>query len=400
VPVTLSSVRVTGKNVDSQEAAADGSLPGFPITLPRTPMRGKPAWHRVPLPIAADASDGFLVQGWAVAEGQTEPQAFTAQAYVAPATRPALPNVTAEEILRRPGFLAVRPGTWSVKEPVLLPEGVGLRAAAGTRLRFGNDAVLVARGPLDFRGSEAKPIVLEAAQSDATWPGLVVLNAGAESHWSHVEVSSTRGFRLGDWELTGAVTFYASNAHLEHCRFANNRGEDALNIVSSRFVLDEVSIRETASDGFDGDFTEGEIRGGHYERIGGDGIDVSGSNVTIDGTSLREVRDKAVSIGEGSRIEARNLRIERAGTGVVAKDGSEGDLRDSQLREIQHAALMAYVKKPEYGPGELRVENVSVVGAEQLAIAQIGSRVTIDGERVTERPFDTKAAYKEGYMRK
>ncbi|MDJ0849927.1 MAG: hypothetical protein QNK04_16280 [Myxococcota bacterium] len=404
VPVEVSSVRVRGGRADR----ADGLLPGFPVTLPATPLGAPLRWHRTPVPNVT-AANGFVIEGTAVAEGQSRPQAFTAEPYVAPATRPPLPRVSRDEALRshaflRPGrsddWLAVAPGTWEVDRDMILPAGLGLEASAGTTLRMGPDTVIVARGPLDFRGRADAPIRLEPLVKGAPWPGLVVLEAGAPSHWSHVQVSGTRGFVRGDWTLTGAVTFYQSDVALAHCSFQDNRGEDALNIVSSEFTLEDVSVAETASDAFDGDFTEGSVQGGLFRGIGGDAIDVSGSRVTVEGTRLEEVRDKALSIGEGSQLEAREVSIENVGTGVVAKDRSQGTIRSSRLRGIRHAALMAYVKKPEYGPAELHAEGLTVEGAAELAVAQTGSRVTIDGVPVEEQPFDVDAAYGEGYMRK
>ncbi|MGI9591074.1 MAG: CotH kinase family protein [Myxococcota bacterium] len=404
VPVTVSSVRVVGGHTDT----ADGSLPGFPVTLPATPLGGAPTWHRVALP-PVRSKNGWGVEGTALAEGQSRPQGFTAQPYVAPATQPPLPAPSVEETLRRhafltrsarEGWLAVRPGTWSVVEDVVLPPGMGLEASPGTTLRFGSRTVLVARGPLAFLGARDAPVRLEPLNEGTTWPGLVVLEAGAESRWTHVHVRSTRGFEQGDWKLTGAVTFYRSDVTIAHSSFEDNRGEDALNIVNAKFMLDDVTVAQTASDAFDGDFTEGVVRGGLFRNIGGDAIDVSGSQVVVGGTRLFEVRDKALSIGEGSRLEARDLVIENVGTGVVSKDRSYGSVRDSELRYVRHAALMAYVKKPEYGPAQLSAEKLTVEHAGELAIAQIGSRVTIDGVPVDESPFDADAAYDEGYMRK
>jgi hypothetical protein len=127
---------------------------------------------------------------------------------------------------------------------------------------------------------------------------------------------------------------------------------------------------------------------------------VSGSTVKVSGTRLEDVQDKAISIGEASSLEATSLEIDRVGTAIVAKDRSRGTVRASRIDSVRFAALMAYVKKPEYGPASLTIENVSVGSAQQLAIAQFGSRISIDGEPVAEQEFDAEAAYDGGYMKK
>ncbi len=404
VPVTVSSVRVRGGEIDS----ADGSLPGFPVVLRPTPLGAPLRWHSIRVPPVRGA-DVWQMEGTAIAEGQDRPQAFIATRSVPAATQPPLPHLTPEDVLelhpflrpaQRAGWLAIQPGSWNVTRSVILPRGIGIEAGPGTTLRFGSDTVLVARGPVELLGTEEAPIRLEPTDDSTAWPGLLVLGAEKESRWTHVQVRATRGFDHEGWKLTGGITFYESDVSLTHCHISDSRGEDGLNIISARFVLDDVAITETASDAFDGDFAEGTVRGGLFRSVGGDGIDVSGSTVVVEGTRLVEVRDKAVSIGEGSALAAKDLVIENVGTGVVAKDLSKGSIQDSELRDIHHVALMAYVKKPEYGPAELNAERLTVERAAEVAVAQIGSRVTIDGVPVEESPFDANALYQEGYMRK
>ena len=403
-PVTVTSARVRGGGIE----AASGSLAGFPVTLPATPHGGQPTWHRTRIP-PVESANGWGVEGTALAEGQERPQAFTARPYVAAATEPPLPHLSDQEVLaqhaflersEREGWLAIRRGAWNIERNLVLPRSTGLEVRAGTTLRFAPSAVLIVRGPVSFVGTREAPIALEPMDEESPWPGMLVLGAEGESHWSYVNVRSTRGFEYGTWKLTGGLTFYESDVTLAKCSISDSRGEDALNIVSSKFMLDDVAITETASDAFDGDFTAGTVSGGLYESVGGDGIDISGSKVIVDGTRLIAIRDKAISIGEGSELEARNLLIEDVGTAIVAKDHSKVSIRNSQLRNVRHAALMAYVKKPEYGPAELTADKVEVERAAELAVAQTGSKVTIDGVPVDERPFDADSVYEEGYMRK
>jgi hypothetical protein len=159
-------------------------------------------------------------------------------------------------------------------------------------------------------------------------------------------------------------------------------------------------FRDARSDAFDGDFTRGSISGGSFERVGGDGIDFSGSSIEVDGTLLREVRDKAVSVGEGSTLTARDLTIEECGTGAVSKDGSKTEIRDSHMRGITHVAMMAYIKKPEYGAALLEATNVDIDGAAVGVLAQTGSRVIVDDVEILPEQLDVDALYKKGYMKK
>ncbi|MEE8475623.1 MAG: CotH kinase family protein [Myxococcota bacterium] len=328
-----------------------------------------------------------------------------------PLTRSPVPRVSLSEALERHRYLihdadsetlVVRPGTWKVVGSLVLPEGIGLRMTAGTTLRFDRGEGLIAKGPLRFEGRSGAPVRLVGPEGDDPrdlWSGVAVLGSNRPSHWTHVQVLRTGGFERQGWSLQGGVVFRRSDVVMESCRLEGNRAEDALNIVRSHFELIDLSIDDASSDAFDADFSEGRVEGGRFSRIGGDGIDVSGSTVTLSGVHLEEIRDKAVSVGEGSTLTAVGLTIAKSGTAFVSKDRSHAEIRDSKISEIAHTALMAYVKKSEYGPAELEASGNDVTRVQRVAISQAGSRVIIDGKIVPEEDVDIDRLYKEGYMR-
>jgi hypothetical protein len=378
----------------------------LPLTLGPTFAHSPATRARIPY---TGSPDGFdAIEGSVHVRGQDRHYAFVATAYPDPLLANPLPDGDLGELLaanpflvRDPGTsdLHVRPGTWTVPRTLILPQGTGLTLEGGTHLRFASDAGLIARGPLRFAGTEREPVVLTGI-GDGPWPGIFVVESEAPSQWSHVEVRNTRGFHGSPWAPTGAVTFRRNRVSLENCRFSGNRAEDAVNVVRSEFSLVGVDFEDAVSDALDGDFTTGTIVGGRIARIGGDGIDVSGSNIEVRGVRFEDIQDKAVSVGEASRAVVRDIDVERAGTVMASKDGSRVELFDSTARSIAHVALMAYSKKPVYGGAALVASGVSVSGSRRLAVAQIGSRVVIDGTELAAEELDVDALYRGGYMQK
>jgi len=323
-----------------------------------------------------------------------------------------IPAASLEEALERHPFLRwdaeaeilrANRGDWQVAGSLVLPEGIGLEAGPGTTLRFGADALLVASGPLRFRGSAEAPVTLRGLAVPGrtrAWQGIVVLRSGAPLDWQHVVVADTTGIEHRGWRLTGGFTLRDSEARIVDSRFEGNRAEDAVNLIRSRFEFRGVSIRDTASDAFDCDFCEGSVIGGRVEQAGGDGIDVSGSVVGVDGTVIEDVADKAISVGERSRLDARNVSIRRVGTAIVGKDGSSVTFEDSKVSDVEHVAIMAYTKKREYGPGSVIARNIEMVRVGRAASAQHGSQVFIDGVSTAPGEVDVGDLYKQGYMKK
>jgi hypothetical protein len=215
-----------------------------------------------------------------------------------------------------------------------------------------------------------------------------------------VVVRNTAGIDRDGWKLTGGVTIRASEVRIENSVFSGNRAEDALNLVRSRFTLRDVSILEASSDAFDCDFCDGRVIGGRISDVGGDGVDVSGSVVTVDGVALEDIRDKAISVGEGSHLVARDVRVRRVGTAVAGKDGSDVIFEDSQVSDVRHVAIMAYTKKREFGPGRVNARNIQMNRVGRRAVAQHGSRIRIDGVEQTPEDVDIESLYERGTMKK
>jgi hypothetical protein len=139
------------------------------------------------------------------------------------------------------------------------------------------------------------------------------------------------------------------------------------------------------------DFCEGRIAGGRIADAHGDGINLGGSRIEIEGVSLRGIGDKALSVGEGSDARIRRVQVAECGIGVASVDRSMARVEDSSFSGVERAALMAYAKKAEYGPAELEAINVRIEGDAREAIAQHGSRISIDGESIEPEPLDVDA---------
>jgi len=292
--------------------------------------------------------------------------------------------------------LVATKGDWLVTGDLIVPKGVELTVPAGTRLRFEKDRALIAYGPLSLQGSKDAPVVLEGVSGK--WQGVAVLEAGKKSHWAHVNIRGTTSVQRGDWSLTGGVTFFASPVEMAFVSLDGHSGEDALNIVSTEFLLRNVDIAHTASDAFDSDFSTGRVIGGVYRDIGGnsggDGIDVSGTTISIEGVHFDGVSDKALSIGEGSRAEARDVWIRNASTGAASKDGSHLTLTGSRIENARVAGLMAYQKKPVYGGGRVEASDVTITGSAPAALAQDGSHIVLNKRTVVAKALDVDKLYK------
>jgi len=294
--------------------------------------------------------------------------------------------------------LKIKKGEWVVSNPLVIPQNVTLIIPEGTTLKFLSDSALIAKGAVIIQGTKDLPVTLTGLEKKEYWQGIVVLNSLKTSIWSHAKISYTSGINQNGWELTGGVTFYESDIEMNNIHFLGNHTEDALNIVRSNFKLKNVTIENTLSDAFDSDFSKGEVETSFFQNIGskgggGDGVDVSGSEVTVINSYFENISDKGISVGENSNLKATNIGIKNADIGVASKDGSRLAISDSKFSEIRKAGLMSYIKKPEYGSPEILAKNVSIESTGDKFISQNGSKITIDGVEAPSVDLNVKNLY-------
>lgn len=384
----------------------------YPFRLPPTPIGGTPAAVDIPYASRTSESPASLVVTFGIPgyEKPKEIREYTATRTYGPLRVNPMPASTIAEQLQTHRFLSLgadgtsvvaKTGTFQVRGCIVIPRGYTLTLEAGTTLQFQPSGCLVSFGTTFFRGEASAPVVLEALPGGdgklGSWQGIVVHGAPSRSQWRHVTVRNTSGVSRGAWTMTGGTTFYRSDVDMWQATFTGHTGEDALNIIHSDFTLTDPRISNTASDGLDTDFSTGSITGGSFTDVGlkggGDGIDISGSRVFTEDTSFLRVNDKAISVGERSTLGARNIVIRDCGVGVASKDGSKVTIHSSTIRHAEYAGLMAYTKKPEYGPARLNADQVAILQSQTPVLSQLGSVLRLNGERVPDRPVDVEALY-------
>jgi hypothetical protein len=378
-------------------------------SLSPTPQAGAPKLERIYYR-APDAAEDYELRVSTRIINNKSTYTANATRYFPALPKHPIPESTPEQQLAQHPFLRfdvdtrefrVKPGRWQVEGSILIPAQTSLEIAAGTTLEFQANEGIISRGPVNMRGSGEAPVRLLGSGGrpgePGTWQGIVVLNAGESSHWSHAHISHTTGVSRAGWELTGGVTFYKSDIEMDNTLLAGSQVEDALNIIHSDFRLNDLTIENTVSDAFDADFSDGTVTNGLFREIGkaggGDAIDISGSDVTVTGTRFDSISDKALSVGEGSIMRVTGVHIDDAGTGAAAKDGSILTIAETEMQNIRFAGLMAYIKKPEYGGAEIDATNIRFIGDLRRALAQTDSRITIDGTDIESEDLDIEKMY-------
>jgi hypothetical protein len=352
------------------------------------------------LPVSQTEDLRIVTQLWGLNEQHTD---TVLPGYPTPLAQGPLPEfpTVAQALAQHPylqrtsdeKMLSIGSGTWDVNGNLVLPTGYGLHLSPGTTLRFGRDNYVLTSGPLNFQGTEDAPILLQPLADE--WKGVVVLEADAPSAWDYVTVERASVVDRDGWTLTGGVTFYKSPIRLEHSHILDSRAEDGVNVIRARFEFLHSEFAGSISDAFDADFGQGTIQDCSFHDIGGDGIDVSGSEVHVQRVKLLNVADKGISVGESSQLTAHDVHFENVGFATVSKDRSYAELDNATIINAQIAGLAAYIKKPVYGPASLRANDIHFVNmpSDRYTLIETGSWIELQGRRLSGTDVDVGALY-------
>ena len=298
--------------------------------------------------------------------------------------------------------LWVPPGSHVCRENLFIPTNLKLIISPGAKILFDRNCTFVSESPIHFLGTEAAPITISSIEE--SWAGLLLANASATSVFENVEFSNVYGIGKGPnpngitqngWTLTGGITVYNSPVEFRNCSFSNFKTEDALNIISSTFSISDCKFSDHYSDAFDGDFVVGSISKSYFSNIAGDGVDFSGSSAFLRNCSFKSVEDKAISVGESSKVKVYDCKIEDVSFGIVSKDMSATEVSNNTVvRDARIAAFAAFQKKDSFGAASIKITNSKTIGCPKLALIQEGSQGSFDGEIIQTVSFQASGLYK------
>jgi len=294
------------------------------------------------------------------------------------------------------GKLFVQEGNWIARNYLIVPKNTELIFGKATTISFKKDFGIISYSPLKINGLKNKKVVLQGYKKQK-WKGIVVIKANGESTLKDVIIKDLTNMSDDRWSLTGGVTFYKSDVKMQNVEISDDICEDALNIVNSKFTLNNLTITNSVSDAFDSDFSSGDITNSFFENIGyqggGDAIDFSGSKVNVDNVEFNKVFDKAISVGERSVVNVKNSKVINSNFGVVSKDSSNVYINHLTLENIKHASLMSYQKKPEYKGAKIIANNIIFKNVNDEAIVQKGSWIKLNDKYLDSKSLDVELLY-------
>ena len=191
------------------------------------------------------------------------------------------------------------------------------------------------------------------------------------------------------FRVFGAINFLETDVEMNKVIFEKINSEDALNIISSHFTLDNIYFSENASDAIDVDFGIGKIVDASFNNITNDALDFSGSIVTLDNLKMDTIGDKMISAGENSILTIANLVGNNSKIAIASKDGSVTNLNNININNTE-IGLAAYQKKSEYNGSSIIAKNIIITNSELNFLVDDFSKIILNDKIIRNDNADIK----------
>jgi hypothetical protein len=227
--------------------------------------------------------------------------------------------------------------------------------------------------------------MVKVTSSDSTGEGIHIIQNNDSSKINYLDFSNQ--FSLYDTlkyihqSLPSAFTVYGGKVTIENSDFKNLKSEDAVNLFRCEFKIENIKIENTFSDAFDADFCVGFLKNCSFLNCGNDGVDISGGRLEISESKFLNIKDKAISAGEESKLKASKCTVQNSSMGIISKDLSVVESIENKLLDCE-IGYCAFQKKGEFGPAEILSTSDEITNCSVNNLIEYHSSLTFNGEKV------------------
>ena len=281
---------------------------------------------------------------------------------------------------KKDSILYLKNDTVQVSENLLIPSGLIIKIESGQKLTLLNNSFIISKSPWIVEGKD-KEIMISGLENNFGG-GIMINNSSKKSYFNNVKFSYLSGLQPNnEFIISGALNFYKTDVLLKNITFEKTTSEDAINIVNSKFNIENIKFSDSRSDSIDLDFSNGSMLDAKFINIGNDAIDFSGSNAELRNIYFETVGDKLISIGENSNVSISNIDAQKSLIGIASKDGSTVRAADIIMRNVK-LPFLSFNKKFEYQPAIIYLTDIKISQFQEKWLTDKKSKIYHNGSKV------------------
>jgi hypothetical protein len=250
--------------------------------------------------------------------------------------------------------ITIQPGSYRISSDIIFDENVDLILTPGVTLAMDSGVNVLVRGNLEALGSKEHPVIIKQATEGYPYGcfAIVASDTGTVVKLNHLQVSGGSFSTFHGLSFTGQFAIFGADVIIRNSIFTESNGDDGLNVKYGRVELDSTKFLNNRADQVDLDFCIAKVSNCEFAPSSidknGDGLDLSGSYGYVLNCKYSGFEDKALSLGEKSKVLVQNCLLDSNYNAIAAKDETNAMLHKN-IFSNNHRDVIAYVKKPIFG---------------------------------------------------
>ena len=244
------------------------------------------------------------------------------------------------------------------QEKVLINPGTIFTIKPGKNIIFKNNLIA--------EGTKEKPIIFKKFDGEKNWGTVAIMGQKSKnSIVGNAVFENGSGGYHNQYKFISMFSLHnTGNINIYDCEFSSNLDyDDTIHIIYSENInLKNIKILKALSDAIDIDISKKiTIENILIESPGNDGIDFMESEGKIINANINFSKDKAISVGENSKVEIFKSNLANNNIGIAVKDASIVKIHNSLINNNK-TQVAAYAKNWRYGKGgEVNIINSKIV---------------------------------------
>ena len=271
----------------------------------------------------------------------------------------------------------------TLAKKIIIPKGLKVILKAGETIDLTSSSSILSYSSFNINGEIGK--MVKVISSDSTGEGIHILQNKDSSKINYLDFSNQSSLydtlKYNHQSLPSAFTVYGGKVTIENSDFSNLKSEDAINLFRCEYKIENIKIENTFSDAFDADFCLGFMKNCSFINCGNDGVDISGGILEISESDFLNIKDKAISAGEESKLKANKCMIQNSSMGIISKDFSVVESIENKLLDCE-IGYCAFQKKGEFGPAEIFSTDDEISNCSVNNLIEYNSNLTFNGEKI------------------
>ena len=261
-------------------------------------------------------------------------------------------------------------GRYYVTENVKFPQNRGVIIEPDVRISIADEKSILFFNQFQAAGTSAERIAF--MPSENAFGSILIRANGKDVDLSFVDVYGGNEAYVEGVYASGQIVIINSNVDIKNSSFQSSSSDDGINIKFSTVNIESNTFSDNFGDQIDCDYCSGIITNNTFNvdeklrmRSETDGLDVSGSNLLIENNYFSGFSDKALSIGEQSKVVVVGNFVEESNIGAAVKDGSYACFSRNKFQS-NTTDITSYIKKRMYAHPEIALASDQIVNNNQF----------------------------------